>query len=155
MNNNGILFLVVGNSGSGKDSIISGVKKQWSIKNPKLIVPRRYITRSKHPSEKFHSISKEKFTQLKEKGKFIFTWHSYENDYGILSLIHKWLEMGQFVMVNVSRKILKEAKQKYPNCKIIFVKIPYEISEKRIRSRRREIVGSEIYRARLERARKT
>ena len=57
----GALFLVVGNSGSGKDSIIQGAVNNYPIDLNKLYIPKRYITRPSSEAEKNISITSEEF----------------------------------------------------------------------------------------------
>ncbi len=61
------------------------------------------------------------------------------------------IEDGEPVLVNVSRRILKDAKEKYDFLRIIFVYVPFEITAQRIKERARE-KDAELQ-ARLERAR--
>ena len=110
------LLLVIGNSGSGKDSIIRGVVEQY----PSNLIPP------------------EKFQRMKREGKFAFSWHIYGLDYGVPIEIENWLEYGHPVVVNVSRTVINDVKQKYANLKVIFVKVPFEITLKRIKERGRE-----------------
>ncbi|MHA1674522.1 MAG: hypothetical protein ACTSYI_12960 [Promethearchaeota archaeon] len=152
----GVLFLVVGNSGSGKDSVISGVETLWNSSNtslPSINVPTRYITRPSHESEDFVSISTDDFHKMKNKDQFAFWWHIYELDYGVPASIFEWLEKGDFVLVNVSRNIISQVKAKIPNTQIIFVSVPFSITKARILSRGRENPDDPVFQARIERAR--
>ncbi len=152
----GVLFLVVGNSGSGKDSVIAGVRTLWNSSNPSfpsIHVPTRYITRPSHESEDFVSISLDNFQQMKNKDKFAFWWHIYELDYGVPASIFEWLEKGDFVLVNVSRNIIPQVKAKIPNTQIIFVSVPFAVTKARILSRGRENPDDPVFQARIERAR--
>ena len=146
------LFLIVGNSGSGKDSLIQAVKNKFSIQNKEIKVPIRVITRPASPdTEDFESISEEAFNKLKIKGEFALDWHIYGLYYGVRKNIELWISQGHPVLINVSRNILIDAKQKYPDLKIIFVKVPFEITANRIKERGRE--DPESMKKRLERAR--
>ncbi|MDX1797821.1 MAG: hypothetical protein R3255_04155, partial [Candidatus Lokiarchaeia archaeon] len=78
----GTLFLIVGNSGSGKDSIISGVVKKYPPELKKIHAPKRYITRPPSKFEKNISISAEVFKEMEKKGEFALKWHIYNLDYG-------------------------------------------------------------------------
>ncbi|MHA1268984.1 MAG: phosphonate metabolism protein/1,5-bisphosphokinase (PRPP-forming) PhnN [Candidatus Helarchaeota archaeon] len=145
------LFLIVGNSGSGKDSLIKEVQKHFPKHLKEIKVPIRVITRPPSPeTENFESIDVDSFIKLKKNGEFALDWHIYGLYYGIRKIINDWLSSGHSVLINVSRKIIPTARSKYPNVKIIFVKVPFEITEKRIRERARE--NEEIIQMRLERA---
>lgn len=142
----------MGNSGSGKDTIISILKKNWDKNLPKLVVPRRYITRKKHPSEKFFSVSPRKFQRMKSRGKFSFTWESYGNYYGISSKLDKWLKKGKYIVINVSRSIISKCKERYHDCQVIYIHVPMHILEQRIKRRGREKIYEPAYFQRLTRA---
>ncbi len=146
----GTLFLVVGNSGSGKDSIISGVVKKYSPGLTQIYVPKRYITRPASDTEKNISITPERFKEMQEKDQFALRWHIYNLDYGIPIEIDYWLNKGTSVIINVSRKIVKEAKEIYANIKIVFIYVPLEITIERLKKRARE--DSELLDERIERA---
>lgn len=148
----GILFLIVGNSGSGKDTIISGVTKDYPSKLIQIYVPKRYITRPPSEFEKNISITTQEFKEMDKKGMFALKWHIYELDYGIPIEIENYLKNGHPVMINVSRTIVKEARQKYENIKVIFIEVPFEITYKRIKDRKRE--SENLLEERIERARK-
>ena len=148
----GILFLIVGNSGSGKDTIISGVIKNYPSNLIQIYVPKRYITRPPSEFEKNISITTQEFGEMDKKGMFALKWHIYELDYGIPIEIDYYLKNGHPVIINVSRTIVKEAREKYENIKVIFIEVPFEITYKRIKDRKRE--SENLLEERIERARK-
>ena len=146
----GTLFLIVGNSGSGKDSIITGVIKEFPSNLIQIYAPKRYITRPPSEFERNISITIKDFKELEEKGKFALKWHIYELDYGVPIDIEKWLKKGHPVIVNVSRTVIEMARKKYKNTKVVFVEVPFEITLQRIRDRKRE--NEELLKKRIERA---
>ena len=146
----GTLFLIVGNSGSGKDSIISGVVKEYPSKLKQIYAPQRYITRASSESENNISVTSKEFRELEEKGKFALKWYIYKLDYGIPIEIENWLNKGHPVIINVSRTIVKEAREKYANIKVVFIEVPFEIILNRLKDRKRE--SEELLRERIERA---
>ncbi|MGV9202750.1 MAG: phosphonate metabolism protein/1,5-bisphosphokinase (PRPP-forming) PhnN [Promethearchaeia archaeon] len=134
----GMLFLVVGNSGSGKDSVISGALEKYPEHLKKLHVAKRYITRPAGEFEDNISISEKEFKKLKRTGKFALSWHIYHLYYGVPIEIDQYLQNGEPVVVNVSRTILDDARTKYVNVRVIFIKVPFEVTLKRIKERGRE-----------------
>ncbi len=147
----GTLFLVVGNSGSGKDSIIQGAVKKFPNNLNKLYVPKRYITRPPSKTEENISVSPEEFRIMHKEGEFALKWHIYGLDYGIPIEIDERLKKGYPVAVNVSRTIIPEARKRYENTKIIFIEVPFDITLKRLKERTRE-KGKRLE-ERIERAR--
>ena len=152
MNHTGRLFLIVGNSGSGKDSLLTEVLARWPISVKPIRIPQRYITRPAHDSEQYISVTAREFGDLKRKNKFWLTWRVYHTDYGVPSIVLEWLNRRHHVMVNVSREIIPQARQLIPDLKVIFVSVPLEISRHRMISRRRETENERSFQQRLQRA---
>lgn len=150
----GQLFFIVGNSGSGKDSLIREVKNLWPQEFPPLKIARRYITRPPHETEPYYSVSKPEFQKMQSQGKFCLSWFIYDTFYGVSADILDCVKNGNFCIVNVSRKIVSSAKVRFPELKVIFVRVPFEITLERIRSRGREAENSPEYQARIKRAQK-
>jgi ribose 1,5-bisphosphokinase len=152
MDNTGQLFLIVGNSGSGKDSLLKAVLNRWPASARPIRIPQRYISRPVHGSEPFVSVTSEDFEDLNRQGKFCLTWHIYDTDYGVPVTIFNWLNQGVSVIVNVSRDIIPQARQLIPDLKVIFVSVPLDITLQRIKSRNRESEDGPGFQQRLARA---
>ena len=147
----GILFLIIGNSGSGKDSIINGVVQKFPSHLKQIYAPKRIITRKPSETEQNISISTRDFRIMEEEGNFALSWHIYGLDYGVPIEIENCLANNHPVIINVSRTVVAEAKGKYKNVKVIFIKVPFEISYQRIKDRKRET--EDLVNERIERAR--
>lgn len=132
------LFVIIGNSGAGKDTIIEKVQKKWPSQYKKLKIPIRVITRQSADIEKFESVDNETFHRLRASGEFILEWESYKYFYGIRCEILDWLNDGHPVLVNISRKVVRYARDKFPNMKVIFIRVPLEVTAERIIERGRE-----------------
>ena len=148
----GTLFLVIGNSGSGKDSIIKAVLERYPSDLKSIRLTQRYITRPPSEDEDNISISPEEFREMSKQGKFTLKWHIYGLDYGVPIEIDSWLKKGHPVLVNVSRTIVKKACEIYRNLKIIFIEVPFEITLKRLKARARE--SGKRLEERIERAKR-
>ncbi len=149
----GKIFFLVGNSGSGKDSLIGYVLEHWPTDRKPLYVPTRVITRPPSPeTEKYESITPEEFQELKARDEFTFWWKSYELHYGVRRIILDKVRQGSPVLINVSRQIIAEARTRFENLRVIFVRVPLEITMQRVKDRGRE--ESADLEKRIERARK-
>ena len=146
----GTLFLIVGNSGSGKDSIISGVTQAFPPHLKQIYTPKRYITRPSSKTENNISITNDKFQELEKKGAFVLTWHIYNLNYGISIEIEDWLKKGHPVLINVSRTVIEKVRKTYENLKVILIYVPLESTIKRLKDRGRETL--ELIQERIERA---
>ncbi len=146
----GILVLVVGNSGSGKDSIISGVIKRYPSNLKEIHLTQRSITRPSSETENNIAISPEIFKEMSRQKKFALEWHIYDLDYGVPIDIDDWLKKGHPVIVNVSRTIVKKARSIYSNILVVFIKVPFEITLQRVKERARE--SGKLLQERIKRA---
>jgi len=146
----GILVLVVGNSGSGKDSIISEVVKRFPTNLKEIHLTQRYITRSSSKTEDNIAITPKIFNEMSLQKRFALEWHIYDLDYGVPIEIDDWLKNGHPVIVNVSRTIVKKARSIYRNIIVVFIKVPFEITFRRIKERARE--SGKLLQERIQRA---
>jgi len=89
---------------------------------------------------------------MKNNNEFSLTWHIYALDYGVPNIVENWLSDGNIVVINVSRTIIPEARKKFPDLKVIFVKVPFEITLARVKSRGREAEDDEMFKERVKRA---
>ena len=147
----GTLILVVGNSGSGKDSIINGAVEKYPLDLKRVYIVKRYITRPPSETEDNYFISSKEFNAMSKQGKFALQWHIYGLDYGVPIDIEEWLKTGHTVIVNVSRTIINNTRKKYKNLKVIFIEVPFEITLQRLKIRERE--SEQELKERIERAR--
>ena len=152
MDYSGQLFLIVGNSGSGKDSLLEEVMTRWPASAKPLKIPRRYITRPAHESEPFVPVTPQDFAGLRRQGKFCLNWYVYDTHYGVPATAIKWLKEGDLVIVNVSRAIIPQARQLVPGLKVIFISVPLASTLQRITSRNRESLNDRGFKQRLARA---
>lgn len=150
----GKLFLLVGNSGSGKDTLIRCVAERWPRNSPALYTPRRYITRPPHPSEPYISIERDAFARMRACQSFFLDWVSYGIHYGLPDDIAAYLEQGAFVLANVSRDVIDRARKRFAGTRVVFVKVSYATTAARLRERGRELPRDIGFRARLQRARR-
>ena len=148
----GLLILVVGNSGSGKDSIMKGIKERYPSDLKMVHLTQRYITRPSSDTEDNISITPEEFREMSTRDKFALEWHIYGLDYGVPIEIDDWLKKGHPVLVNVSRSIVKKAREIYQNIIVVFIEVPFEVTFKRVKERARE--SGKRLEDRIERAKK-
>ena len=152
MADNGQLFFIVGNAGSGKDALLSEVLLRWPASARPIHIPQRTVSRPPHDSEPYISVTPDVFEKLKRHNNFFLTWHIYGTSYGIPIAIPEWLENGHHVIVNVSRASIGQARTRIPDLKVIFVKVPFEITLIRLKSRGRELEDDPVFQQRLQRA---
>ncbi len=146
----GTLVLVVGPSGSGKDSIIGGAEAALG-KDNLFFFPRRDITRpAALGHEPYQSLSLEAFEDRRARGAYSLSWPAHGLWYGIPTAIEKHLEDGRHVVVNVSRGVIPEVRQRLQPARIVSIQVPRETLRARLKGRERE--SESDIEARLERA---
>lgn len=134
----GTLFLVVGPSGAGKDTLIEGARAALEPCGA-YVFPRRAITRPAAAGGEDHeALSPEAFAKRSAEGGFFATWHAHGLDYGLPECISATLESGRHVVVNVSRAILADVAGRVSPTVAIEVAAPPEIRARRLADRARE-----------------
>jgi ribose 1,5-bisphosphokinase len=146
----GVLILVVGPSGAGKDTLIGGAAEALRD-DPRFVFPRRIITRPQDAGGEPHiAQSPEAFAEAEKAGAFALSWRAHDLAYGIPGSIRADLRAGRHVVVNVSRSVIDQARQRFPGVQVIAVSVPREVLAQRLTARGRED-AADIAR-RLERA---
>ena len=134
----GRLFLVVGPSGAGKDSLIAAAKAAFA-KRADVVFPRRIITRTSDPQSEDHdSVAETEFDRLREDGAFFLHWRAHRLRYALPASVAEDLAAGTTVVSNVSRTVIAEAQAKHARTTVIFVTASQPVLEQRLHSRGRE-----------------
>jgi ribose 1,5-bisphosphokinase len=134
----GTLFLIVGPSGVGKDTLIEGAKAALAH-DDKFVFPARFITRPADAGGEQHSeVSAKDFEFGVSGGHYALSWYAHGLGYGISVSIKAMLESGHHVVVNVSRSVLDQARDTFVNVTIISISAPSDVLAKRLTARGRE-----------------
>ncbi|MFN4282968.1 MAG: phosphonate metabolism protein/1,5-bisphosphokinase (PRPP-forming) PhnN [Alphaproteobacteria bacterium] len=133
----GTLFLVVGPSGVGKDSLLDGARA--ALADGDYVFARRVITRPADAGGETHyEASAADFAAMREAGAFALSWRANGLDYAIPAEIETHLAHGRHVVANVSRTVIDEARARYRPLRVICVAAPAEIVARRLAARGRE-----------------
>lgn len=134
----GTLFLVVGPSGAGKDSLINGAKEALQG-DGRYVFPRRYITRAADAGGEDHiPVSSEMFGTLLERGEFLMNWQAHNLSYGVPQAINQHLMHGRNVILNVSRTVVDQSRVTLAPVKVLYITVSDEVLTERLRARGRE-----------------
>ncbi len=134
----GVLFLVVGPSGVGKDSLIDGAR-QFLEQDVSFWFPKRYITRPADAGGELHqAITPEEFERLTREGAFFLSWCAHGYGYGIPIAAKEALTRGRSVIVNVSRQVIGEAKRQWSPVRVMLITAPRDVLRERLTRRGRE-----------------
>ena len=135
----GLLVLVVGPSGAGKDTMIAGARARLAG-DTEFVFPRRDITRAPDlGGEDYRAIGRAAFGRRRAAGTYSLDWQANELDYGIPKAIERDLAAGRVVVINVSRTVIERAQALYPGrVRIVLVTAPEAVLARRLRRRGRE-----------------
>jgi ribose 1,5-bisphosphokinase len=143
----GRLFVVVGPSGAGKDTLMAGA----SMVDPALHWAQRVITRPQRAGgEPFEGVTTTEFQARLEAGDFALHWAAHGLRYGVTSTQLTPLKTGASVLVNGSRGALAAIKAVFPDLTVIRISAPSDVLAERLALRGRE--SRDDIKARLARA---
>ncbi|WP_270934259.1 phosphonate metabolism protein/1,5-bisphosphokinase (PRPP-forming) PhnN [Falsiroseomonas oryzae] len=135
-----MLVGVVGPSGAGKDTLLSGARAALAG-TPAIRFVRRTITRPAEPGGEDHlPATPAEFHRLRDLGGFALWWDAHGLLYGIPADIVADMQWG-LVVANLSRGVLAEAHRRFP-LTVIEVTAPPELRASRLAARGREDAGA-------------
>ncbi|MEP2703443.1 MAG: phosphonate metabolism protein/1,5-bisphosphokinase (PRPP-forming) PhnN [Roseibium sp.] len=134
----GRLILVVGPSGAGKDTLMSALKTRLTDRAD-VDFARRAITRDADADAEDHdTLSRPEFDQLVANGEAALSWEAHGLGYVIPKPYDQAIANGNTVFANGSRKVLKQAADKYETAIVLLITAPIEILAERLAARGRE-----------------
>jgi ribose 1,5-bisphosphokinase len=146
----GRMILVVGPSGAGKDTLMAALKDRVKD-NDSVVFARRAVTRDADASSEDHdTLSRSDFETLVAAGNVALSWEAHGLGYVVPQSYDRAIRDGKTVIANGSRKVLKEASEKYETAIVLLITAPVEILAERLAARGRET--REDIEARLKRA---
>lgn len=147
--NKGRLFVFSAPSGAGKSTILGRLSKLF----PNSVYSISHTTRSPRKGEvdgkDYFFVSKERFLQMIEEGKFLEWEEILGNLYGTSrEFIEEALDRNQDVFMDIDVKGAKNIKNKFPKAILIFIKPP-SLEELKRRLEKRGTEPEEVIRRRL------
>jgi len=136
----GVLMLVAGPSGAGKDTLI-GTARAHFHGDARVVFPRRVVTRASDVTEQVRQVSMAEFDAMAARGDLLLAWRAHGLGYGIPAAALARLEAGCVVVANVSRRIIADAFTLWPRSHAIYVHVEPDILRARLQSRGRETAG--------------
>jgi len=134
----GTLFLVVGPSGAGKDTLLDGARAALTG-DLRYHFARRSITRPADAGGEVHTaVSVAEFERLKAGGAFALDWGAHDLRYGIPHTEIAPLASGLHVIANVSRGVLEGARAAFSPVIVVSIIVPPEVLRARLEARGRE-----------------
>jgi ribose 1,5-bisphosphokinase len=137
----GRLVLVVGPSGSGKDTLIARARTE--LRNDASVVfPRRVVTRPASLHEDHDSLSEPEYLRAVGANAFALAWAAHGLRYGIPASIDLDLRAARTVVCNASRAIVMEARARYAFVTVALITAPPAVLRARLAARGRASDGS-------------
>lgn len=146
----GPLIVVLGPSGSGKDTLMSYARNELAARDDVMFV-RRTITRPADAGSEDHvPMTDVEFDAAIDRGDFSLTWAANGLRYGLPRTIKAHLGEGKPAIVNGSRGAWGVIRQVFPTAVAVEIRVDRSILAQRLQSRGRE--SAQEIEARLARA---
>lgn len=146
----GPLIVVLGPSGSGKDTLMSYARGEFGDRSDVLFVKRAITRPADAGSEDHIAMTDAEFDAAIDEGRFSLTWAANGLRYGLPCAIGPHLAEGGLAVVNGSRGAWSIIRQVFPSAVAVEIKVDPDVLAQRLEARGRES-ASEIE-ARLQRA---
>ena len=144
----GLLVLVVGPSGAGKDTLIAYARGHLKGRED-IRFARRRITRPADATENHIALDEDAFAREMALGSFPLHWRANGLGYALGAEVAEDIAAGRIVVANGSRAAVPAARARFARVKVVHVTAPLDVLAERIAARGRE--SGEAVRARLAR----
>ena len=136
----GLLVLVVGPSGAGKDTIMRAVAGRLAG-DAGIVFPRRVVTRaSANAAEDCLLMTVTEFEATEAAGQFLLSWPAHGLHYGIPLAVETDLAAGRTVIINISRGSITTAEARVANTAVVHITASPDVLARRIAARARETI---------------
>ena len=136
----GLLILVVGPSGAGKDTLL-GLARMACADDGNIIFARRLVTREASSFEDNEQLSPDAFQAAVERGDFAIHWEAHGHRYGLPRAIDDEIRSGRTVVANVSRTVIDSMRRAYCNVLVVLITAPPDVLASRLAMRARKSDG--------------
>jgi phosphonate metabolism protein PhnN/1,5-bisphosphokinase (PRPP-forming) len=132
-----MLFLVVGPSGAGKDTLIDAARRELAGDARYRFVCRDITRPREAGGEEHNPIDADTFSDRRETGAYALHWCAHGLGYGIPADIVPDVQAGRVVVANVSRSVIEDAARRFP-VRVLEITAPPALLAQRLGARGRE-----------------
>jgi ribose 1,5-bisphosphokinase len=136
----GRLILMIGPSGAGKDTLL-GLAKTACADDPRIVFPRRVITRQASASEDNEEVSAGTFQEALARDEYAMHWEAHGHCYALSRAIDDDIRAGRTVVANVSRTVISAMRRAYANVTVVSITAPTNVLAERLAMRGRASDG--------------
>lgn len=133
----GTIFVVVGPSGVGKDSVLDHARLRLSD-DPHILFVTRVVTRIPNDGEDHASMTEAEFAAAAAAGAFAVVWSAHGLSYGVPAGVLDHLAAGGVAVCNGSRAALPAIRAAFPDVVVVQITAHPEIVAARLHGRGRE-----------------
>ena len=148
----GTLFVIVGASGVGKDSVIDLARQRLPCSA--YYFPKRFITRQPVPAREDHeSLSSDAFAAAQAAGHFAVSWRANGARYALDRSVEHALAGGVHVVANVSRSVVERLRRSYHRVCVVKLSASSAVLKQRLAARGTETdaaIEARLHRHRLQ-----
>ena len=133
----GLLVLVVGPSGAGKDTLIAYARGHLKGRED-IRFARRRITRPADATENHIALDEDAFAREMALGSFPLHWRANGLGYALGAEVAEDIAAGRIVVANGSRAAVPAARARFARVKVVHVTAPVDVRAQRLAARGRE-----------------
>lgn len=134
----GMLIVIVGPSGSGKDTLLNEIRKVSDLTNSLHFVKRTITRNLVKDAEDFWPLSTEEFVEAKKSNAFCVAWEAHGLHYGVPQTVLDLVKTGHKVVLNGARRALPELQNTFKKMAIINISADPDVLAMRLMKRGRE-----------------
>lgn len=136
----GLVVLIVGASGAGKDTLIGLVRAKLAG-HALVSFPKRSVTRAPDVWEDSAPMSVADFERERAEGGFAVCWNAHGLGYAYDVRIDADISAGRTVVLNVSRTVIGATRARYAETRVVLIEADRDVRRQRLSARKRETLA--------------